>query len=242
MMLAWRAAGRSSLVSMGVRALSTSHPVSAKFFDSAKDAVSDIPDGSKLLVGGFGLCGIPEALIDGIRDCGPKDLTCVSNNAGVDDFGLGLLLQTRQVKRMISSYVGENKEFERQYLGGELEVELTPQGTLAERIRAGGAGVPAFFTPTGYGTVIHEGGAPIKYKSDGSGEIEIPSQPREARKFNGVDYIMEEAITGDFSLIRASVRTLRPVPRLCTRSTFHSQLLNHSRRKCVAMFACILAL
>ena len=129
-----------------------------------------------------------------------NELTAVSNNAGVDDFGLGLLLQTRQIKRMISSYVGENKEFERQYLGGELEVELTPQGTLAERIRAGGAGVPAFFTPTGYGTLIQEGGSPIKYNS--TGEIEIASEPRETRNFNGTNYVMEEAIVGDYALVK----------------------------------------
>ena len=120
----------------------------------------------------------------------------------VDDFGLGQLLHTRQIKRMISSYVGENKEFERQYLSGQLEVDLTPQGTLAERIRAGAAGIPAFFTPTGFGTVIHEGGAPIRY-AEGGGAIELASEPRESRQFNGIDYIMEEAITGDFALVRA---------------------------------------
>ncbi|EDQ90386.1 3-oxoacid CoA transferase 1 [Monosiga brevicollis MX1] len=187
------------------RSLSTSRVAAQRlrFYDSADDAVADIQNGSKLLVGGFGLCGIPENLIGALNARNVKELTCVSNNAGVDDFGLGLLLKNKQIKRMISSYVGENAEFERQYINGELEVELTPQGTLAERIRAGGAGVPAFFTPTGFGTVIHEGGAPIKYKSDGSGEIEIPSAPREHRQFNGNDYIMEEAITGDFALIRA---------------------------------------
>lgn len=163
--------------------------------------MKDIPHGAKLLVGGFGLCGIPENLIDGLLKTGKKDLTCVSNNAGVDDFGLGLLLKTKQVKRMISSYVGENAEFERQYLSGELEVELTPQGTLAERIRAGGAGIPAFYTPTGYGTLVHHGGSPIKYSKDGS--IQIASQQREARTFNDCQYIMEEAITGDFALIKA---------------------------------------
>merc|ERR1711879_653963 len=170
---------------------------------TADEAVADIPSGSKLLVGGFGLCGLPENLISGLlkrkEDC--KDHTAVSNNAGVDDFGLGLLLNNRQIKRMISSYVGENKEFERQYLSGELEVELTPQGTLAERIRAGGAGVPAFFTPTGYGTLIQEGGAPIKYNPDGS--IQIQSEPRETREFNGQNYVMEEAITGDYALVKA---------------------------------------
>lgn len=128
-----------------------------KVFPSAAAAVKDIPSNSTLLVGGFGLCGIPENLIAAIQASGVKDLTCVSNNAGVDDFGLGKLLQTNQVKRMISSYVGENKHFEKQYLTGQLEVELTPQGTLAERLRAAGAGIPAFFTPTAYGTVIQEG-------------------------------------------------------------------------------------
>jgi len=172
-----------------------------QFCQSAIEAVKDIPDNSKLLVGGFGLCGIPENLISGLLKTNPKNLTVVSNNAGVDDFGLGLLLQSKQIKRMISSYVGENKEFERQYLSGELEVELTPQGTLAERIRAGGAGVPAFFTPTAYGTLVHEGGSPIKYAKDGT--IEIPSSPREHRVFNDRNYIMEEAIVGDFALVKA---------------------------------------
>jgi len=181
--------------------LSTTSLKSAQFYESVNEAISDVTDGSKLLVGGFGLCGIPENLIGALLKQGAKDLTVVSNNAGVDNFGLGLLLQTRQVKRMISSYVGENAEFERQYLSGELEVELTPQGTLAERIRAGGAGIPAFFTPTAYGTLIHEGGAPIKYNPDKT--IDIASQPRESRNFNGRDYIMEEAITGDFSLVKA---------------------------------------
>eukprot|EP00128_Syssomonas_multiformis_P008034 Colp12_sorted_trinity150504_noHs@16516 len=171
------------------------------FYNDAAEAVKDIPDGAKLLVGGFGLCGIPENLIDALQKKDVKGLTVVSNNAGVDNFGLGILLRTKQVKRMISSYVGENAEFERQYLSGELEVELTPQGTLAERIRAGGAGIPAFYTPTAYGTIIHEGGAPIKYNKDGS--IAIPSQPRESRSFNGRNYIMEEAITGDFALVKA---------------------------------------
>merc|ERR1712226_423906 len=186
------------------RNLTTTHlRLAPTFYSNPDDAVADIPSGSKLLVGGFGLCGIPENLISGLlnKKDDIKDLTAVSNNAGVDDFGLGLLLQTRQIKRMISSYVGENKEFERQYLGGELEVELTPQGTLAERIRAGAAGVPAFFTPTGYGTLIQEGGAPIKYNSDGS--INIASEPREVRQFDGRNYIMEEAITGDYALIKA---------------------------------------
>eukprot|EP00936_MAST-01D_sp_MAST-1D-sp1_P001624 g1624.t1 len=185
----------------GVRALSTRKP-SDKVYDSASEAVADIPDGAKLCVGGFGLCGIPEKLIAALRDQGTSGLTAVSNNAGVDDFGLGLLLQTGQIKRMISSYVGENKLFEQQYLGGELEVELTPQGTLAERLRAGGAGIPAFFTPTAYGTVIQEGGFTIKYK-EGTSEPEIESAPREVREFDGRQFVMEEGITGDYALVKA---------------------------------------
>lgn len=172
-----------------------------KIYKNIDEAVKDVQDGAKLLVGGFGLCGIPENLIKALHSKKTTGLTVVSNNAGVDNFGLGILLKNKQIKRMIASYVGENAEFERQYLSGELEVELTPQGTLAERIRAGGAGIPAFFTPTGYGTLIHEGGSPIKYSKDG--KIEIPSSPRNVKQFNGKDYIMEEAITGDFALIKA---------------------------------------
>jgi len=188
---------------VGVRRLSSSVPLlGPQFLNSPEEAVRDIRPGSKLLVGGFGLCGIPEHLISGLLSRPEvRDLTVVSNNAGVDDFGLGLLLKQKQIKRMISSYVGENAEFERQYLEGELEVELTPQGTLAERIRAGGAGVPAFFTSTAYGTLVQEGGAPIKYNKDGS--IAIKSLPREERQFNGRNYIMEEAITGEYALIKA---------------------------------------
>uniref|UniRef100_A0A1X7TL00 3-oxoacid CoA-transferase n=1 Tax=Amphimedon queenslandica TaxID=400682 RepID=A0A1X7TL00_AMPQE len=193
--------GLSFVTAIQSRKLSSSSPRKSKFYESSKDAVQGIKDGSKLLVGGFGLCGIPENLIEALRALGTRELTVVSNNAGVDDFGLGILLASRQIKRMISSYVGENAEFVRQYLSGELEVELTPQGTLVERIRAGGAGIPAFFTPTGYGTLIHEGGAPIKYGSDGS--IDIKSEGRESRVFNSHNYIMEEAITGDVSLIKA---------------------------------------
>jgi len=178
-----------------------SSSASNKIYDSAEAAVADIGDGSTILVGGFGLCGIPERSIEALRNQGAKDLTAVSNNAGVDDDGLGLLLQTRQVKRMISSYVGENKEFEKQYLSGELEVELTPQGTLAERCRAGGAGIPAFYTPTGYGTMIQHGNNPIKFNPDGS--TALGSEPRESREFNGRNFVMEEAITGDFALVKA---------------------------------------
>jgi len=176
----------------------------SKVVESAQEAVSGVKNGDTLLVGGFGLCGIPENLISALVAQGRTGLTCVSNNAGVDDFGLGLLLQGRQIKRMIASYVGENKLFEQQYLTGELEVELTPQGTLAERCRAGGAGIPAFFTPTAVGTWIHEGGFPIKYIDGGEpGEVEIVSQPRESRMFGGREFVMEEAIVGDFSLIKA---------------------------------------
>merc|ERR1719254_124228 len=185
-----------------LRAASTS---SQKVVSSAEEAVADIRDGATLCVGGFGLCGIPENLIDAVVKKGVKDLTAVSNNAGVDDFGLGLLLQSGQIKRMISSYVGENKLFEKLYLSGELEVELTPQGTLAERLRAGGAGIPAFFTRTGHGTIIHQGGNVIKYGPGGAkeGKAEIASEPREARDFDGKSYVMEKAIVGDFSIVKA---------------------------------------
>lgn len=157
-----------------------------KVYTSANEALKDIiADGQTIGVGGFGLCGIPEALIAALRDSGVKNLTCVSNNAGVDGFGLGQLLETRQVKKMISSYVGENKEFERQYLSGELELEFTPQGTLAERLRAGGAGIPAFFTRTGVGTIVAEG--------------------KETREFDGKTYVMEKAIVPDVSLVKAYI-------------------------------------
>jgi len=155
-----------------------------KCFQSAAMALADITsDGQTLAVGGFGLCGIPEQLIDALRDTGVKDLTVISNNAGVDGFGLGQLLATGQIRKMISSYVGENKEFERQYLAGELELEFNPQGTLAERLRAGGAGIPAFFTATGYGTVVADG--------------------KEIREFNGRHYVMETALHADVALVKA---------------------------------------
>ena len=187
-----------------VRALHGSAVIGAsKVWESAEEAVADIPSGASLAVGGFGLCGIPEHLIAGLVASGGNNLTAYSNNAGVDDFGLGLLLQGHQIKRMVSSYVGENKLFERQYLTGELEVELTPQGTLAERLRAGGAGIPAFYTPTAAGTLVQEGGFPIKYRADG--EVEIASEPREVREFNGRSYVLERGITADFSLVKAHV-------------------------------------
>ena len=157
-----------------------------KIFPSAAQAIAGVvQDGQLLAVGGFGLCGIPEALIDAVRDAGTKNLTVISNNAGVDDFGLGKLLQTRQVKKMISSYVGENKEFERQYLAGELELEFTPQGTLAEKLRAGGAGIPAFFTRTGVGTLVAEG--------------------KELRDFDGHTYVMERSLVPDVALVKAAI-------------------------------------
>lgn len=171
-----------------------------KITATCAEAVKRIESGSTLLVGGFGCCGTPHALIEALRDTGVKDLTVVSNNCGVDDYGLGLLLHNRQIKRMISSYVGENKTFAKQFLEGDLEVELTPQGTLAERVRAGGAGIPAFYTPTGVGTILIEGGAVIKFDKDG--QSEIISQPREIRSFNGRDYALEHAITGDYALIK----------------------------------------
>ncbi|RYG12573.1 MAG: CoA transferase subunit A [Burkholderiales bacterium] len=157
-----------------------------KIFPSAAKAIEGvIRDGQLLAVGGFGLCGIPEALIDAVRDSGAQNLTAISNNAGVDGFGLGKLLETRQIKKMISSYVGENKEFERQYLAGELELEFTPQGTLAEKLRAGGAGIPAFFTKTGVGTVVAEG--------------------KELREFDGETYVMERSLLPDVALVKAHV-------------------------------------
>ncbi|HEX4403206.1 MAG TPA: CoA transferase subunit A [Polyangia bacterium] len=172
-----------------------------KVTKSALEAVHDIPDGATILAGGFGLCGIPEHGIAALRERGVKDLVVVSNNCGVDDFGLGILLRNKQIRKMISSYVGENKEFERQYLSGELEVELTPQGTLAERIRAGGAGIPAFYTPTGAHTAISEGGLPVLYASDGT--VKRYSEKKEIRSFAGRDYVLEPAITGDFALVKA---------------------------------------
>ena len=173
-----------------------------KVYPDARAACADIPSGATILAGGFGLCGIPENCIAALRELGPKDLTFVSNNCGVDDFGLGILLQNRQIKKMISSYVGENKEFERQYLQGELEVELTPQGTLAERLRAGGAGIPAFYTPTGGGTAVSEGGLPLQYVA-GGGTVAKWSEKKEVRSFDGRDYVLERGIVGDFAIVKA---------------------------------------
>lgn len=152
-------------------------------------------------VGGFGLCGIPQNLIEAVQRSGASDLTVVSNNCGVDDWGLGILLKSKQIKRMVSSYVGENAEFERQYLGGDLEVELTPQGTLAEKLRAGGAGIPAFYTPTAVGTLVQTGGNVIKYASDGS--TSMSSKVKEVREFNGRKYVLEDSIVGQIGLVKA---------------------------------------
>ena len=184
-----------------------------KLYPTAAAALADVvKDGQIIAVGGFGLCGIPEALISALRDSGARQLTCVSNNAGVDGFGLGLLLATRQISKMISSYVGENKEFERQFLAGELQLEFTPQGTLAERMRAGGAGIPAFFTKTGVGTVVAEG--------------------KDVRTFDGQQYVMERGIRADVSLVKAwkadkqgnlvyrkTARNFNPVVAMCGKVT-----------------------
>ncbi len=172
-----------------------------KLVSSAALAVADIPDGASITVGGFGLCGIPTTLIDALYQLGSTNLVTVSNNCGVDAAGLGVLLGAKRIARTTGSYVGENKEFERQFLSGELEVELVPQGTLAERLRAGGAGIPAFYTPAGVGTQVAEGGLPWRY--DGAGGIAIGSPPKEVREFDGVAYVLERAIRTDFALVHA---------------------------------------
>ncbi|QBR92643.1 CoA transferase subunit A [Nocardioides euryhalodurans] len=201
-----------------------------KVVASAAEAVADITDGSTLAVGGFGLCGIPSVLIDAVLDAGVTDLEAVSNNCGVDEWGLGRLLMAHRLRRMISSYVGENKEFARQYLSGELEVELTPQGTLAERMRAGGSGIPAFFTATGGGTQVAEGGIPWRYDSEGN--VTVSSPAKETRLFGDREYVLEEAIVADFGLVRAwkgdrhgnlvyrqSAQNFNPLAAMCGRLT-----------------------
>ena len=205
-----------------------------KVVSSAADAVADIPDGATLAVGGFGLCGIPSVLIDAILEAGTSDLEAVSNNCGVDEWGLGRLLFAKRIRRMISSYVGENKEFARQYLSGELEVELTPQGTLAERMRAGGSGIPGFYTATGVGTQVAEGGLPWRY--DDSGNVIVASPAKDTRVFSTKEgdreYVLEEAIVADFGLVRAwkgdrhgnlvfrdSARNFNPLAAMCGRVT-----------------------
>jgi 3-oxoacid CoA-transferase subunit A len=205
-----------------------------KVVSSAAEAVADIASGSTLSVGGFGLCGIPSVLITALLEAGVTDLEAVSNNCGVDEWGLGMLLGAKRIRRMISSYVGENKEFARQYLSGELEVELTPQGTLAERMRAGGSGIPAFYTATGGGTQVAEGGLPWKY--DDAGNVIVSSPPKDTRTFETADgpkeFVLEEAIVADFGLVRASVgdrhgnlvyrdsaRNFNPLAAMCGRVT-----------------------
>ncbi|GEP33411.1 putative succinyl-CoA:3-ketoacid coenzyme A transferase subunit A [Nocardioides szechwanensis] len=205
-----------------------------KVVASAAEAVADIPSGAMLSVGGFGLCGIPSVLIDALLQVGTTDLEAVSNNCGVDDWGLGRLLAQKRIRRMISSYVGENKEFARQYLSGELEVELTPQGTLAERMRAGGFGIPAFFTITGAGTQVADGGLPWKYDSEGA--VIVASPPKQTQTFETdhgpAEFVLEHAITADFGLVRAwkgdrhgnlvyrdSARNFNPLAAMCGRVT-----------------------
>ncbi len=173
-----------------------------KVVASAADAVADITDGASLAVGGFGLCGVPTVLIDALDRHGATDLSVVSNNCGVDGGGLGILLAQGRIVCVTGSYVGENKEFARQYLAGELEVELIPQGTLAERLRAGGCGIPAFYTPAGVGTQVADGGMPRRYRSDGT--VALTSQAKEVRTFAGREYVLEEGIVTDFALVRAA--------------------------------------
>ena len=174
-----------------------------KVVPTPADAVAGIPDGASIAVGGFGLAGIPWALIEALLEQGAANLTVVSNNCGTDGAGLGLLLEKRRIARVVASYIGDNNEFARQYLGGELHVELTPQGTLAERLRAGGAGIGAFYTPTGVGTLVADGGLPWRYHPDGS--VAVASPPKEVRMFAGVAMVLEEAIRTDVALVRAAV-------------------------------------
>jgi 3-oxoacid CoA-transferase subunit A len=205
-----------------------------KVVASAAEAVDDIPSGATLAVGGFGLCGIPSVLIEAVLESGVEELEAVSNNCGVDDWGLGRLLMAKRLRRMISSYVGENKEFARQYLHGELEVELTPQGTLAERMRAGGSGIPAFYTATGVGTQVAEGGLPWKYDADGN--VVVSSPAKEVKTFSTAEgekeFVLEHAIVADFGLVRAwkgdrhgnlvfrdSARNFNPLAAMCGRVT-----------------------
>ncbi|MEE4023626.1 CoA transferase subunit A [Gordonia sp. PKS22-38] len=177
--------------------------MTTRVVDTVDAAIADIGSGATLAVGGFGLCGIPDRLIAALADAGPDNLEVFSNNCGVDDHGLGILLSLGRIRRVTASYVGENKEFARQYLAGELEVELTPQGTLAERLRAGGTGVPAFYTPAGVGTPVADGGMPWRYSADGS--VAVMSPPKETRTFGHRRYVLEEAITADFALVHARI-------------------------------------
>lgn len=201
-----------------------------KTVESAASAVARIGSGSTLAVGGFGLCGIPSVLIQALLDGGACDLEIFSNNAGVDDWGLGLLLGAGRLRRVVASYVGENREFARQYLAGELEVELTPQGTLAERMRAGGCGIAAFYTRTGVGTMVADGGMPWKY--DASGGVQIASPPKPTAVFDGLEHVLERAIIADYGLVRAwkgdrhgnliyraAARNFNPLAAMCGRVT-----------------------
>ncbi|WP_148575566.1 CoA transferase subunit A [Nocardioides caldifontis] len=205
-----------------------------KVVASAAEAVADIPDGSRLAVGGFGLCGIPAILIEALLEAGTSELEVASNNAGVDGWGLGQLLAAGRLRRVIASYVGENKEFARQFLSGELEVELTPQGTLAERMRAGGCGIPAFYTATGVGTQVADGGLPWRYDADGN--VVKASPPKETRTFTTAEgereFVLEEAIVADYGLVRAwkgdrhgnlvfrrAARNFNPLAAMCGRVT-----------------------
>ncbi|MFB9834762.1 CoA transferase subunit A [Actinoallomurus acaciae] len=172
-----------------------------KVVASAAEAVADVRDGASLAVGGFGLSGVPNVLIDALHAAGPRELSVVSNNCGVDGGGLGLLLEAGLITRVTGSYIGENKAFARKYLGGEVEVELIPQGTLAERLRAGGCGIPGFYTPAGVGTAVAEGGMPWRYAADGT--VAVASPAKEVRAFDGVDHVLERGITTDFALVRA---------------------------------------
>ncbi|GHH82508.1 succinyl-CoA--3-ketoacid-CoA transferase [Streptomyces sulfonofaciens] len=173
-----------------------------KVVASAAQAMADVPDGASLAVGGFGLSGVPNALIEALYERGVTDLRVVSNNCGAMDSGLAVLLSAGRISRVTGSYIGANKEFARQYLGGELEVELIPQGTLAERLRAGGAGIPGFYTPAGVGTQVADGGLPWRY--DGEGGVAVTSPPKEVREFDGTPYVLEHAIRTDFALVRAA--------------------------------------
>ena len=172
-----------------------------KVVDDVMEAVADISDGASLAVGGFGLCGIPTVLLEALHTSGVSSLEIVSNNCGVDTWGLGLLLAAKRIRRTVSSYVGENREFERQFLAGELEVELVPQGTLAERLRAGGAGIPAFYTPAGVGTQVAEGGVPWQFDNDGN--VAVSSPPKEVREFGGIPFVLERAIQTDYAFVHA---------------------------------------
>lgn len=201
-----------------------------KTVTSATDAVADIPAGACIAVGGFGLCGVPSVLIRALLAAGVSGLEIVSNNAGVDDWGLGLLLGAGRLRRVVASYVGENREFARQYLQGELEVELTPQGTLAERMRAGGSGIAAFYTRAGVGTQVQSGGVPWRYAADGS--VAVASPPKPTETFDGLEYVMERAIVADFGLVRAwkgdrhgnlvyrrAARNFNPLAAMCGKVT-----------------------